>query len=85
MEIEGIRKPSVGDGLLAARTRAFERGDVLRVRLAEQHFEKRQTTRHLARHHRKQRKRALAECCREMENRKRILDPPSSDKGAPCA
>ena len=82
MDEAGIQKPSVNDRIIASRTRAYERGDVLAVSAADRHIAKRQSVRRAARHRAKARKSAIKQCRREYEFQNRIPDPPSDNEGA---
>ena len=77
MEEAGIKKPSVGDRLIAQRTRAYERGDALAVSSVDSHIAKRQATRRFARHRAKARKAAIKRCRRDYAMKNRSPDPPS--------
>ena len=82
MEEEGIKKPSVGDRLIAIRTRAFERGDVLAVAAADRHIARRQSSSRAARHRAKARKALIKQCHRECRFQNGTLDPASDQKDA---
>ena len=82
MEEVGIQKPSVNDRIIASRTRAYERGDVLAVSAADRRISKRQNVRRAARHRAKARKSAIKQCRREYEYQNRTPDPPSDHEGA---
>jgi len=82
MEENGFMKPSVGDKLIAARTRAYERGDIDGVASANRQIAKRQNTKRMARQRKKQRKKVIAQCHREYEWRNRKPDPPSDGDNA---
>ena len=75
MEEIGIQKPSVGDNILAARTRAYEKGDILGVQSADQRIQKRQSVHRAARRRSKARKNALKQFCRELKFNNRSPDP----------
>ena len=86
MEDAGIRKPSVNEKLIAARTRAYQIGNVEGVQSAESRIAKRQATSRRARHRHKARKRELRKYCRELELKNRVPDPRSDDDdNAPVA
>ena len=85
MEENDLKKPSVGDKIIAQRTRAYQAGDILGVQNADRRIEKRQATRRNARHRSKARKRALREYCRELEFKNRTPDPSSGDERTPLA
>ena len=85
LEEAGLRKPSVNERLVAARTRAFETGNIEGVHVAEGRIAKRQAVRQRARVRRKNRKRELREYCRTLEYNNRIPDPRSDDEGAGVA
>ena len=82
MEEAGLSKPSTGEKIIAARTRAWERGDIEGVSAADRRIQKRQSTRRAARHRRKGRKRELNQYCRELDQKNRTPDPPSGDEGS---
>ena len=82
MEDAGVKKPSVNDKIIAARTRAYDRGDVRGIVSADKSIRKRQAVARAARHHHKARKRALAEYCRDLDKRSQVPDPPSGGEGA---
>ena len=85
VEEAGLRKPSVGERLVAARTRAYETGNVMGVRVAEERIAKRRGVRQRARNRKKQRRQEFREWCRTLESNNRIPDPRSDDEGAGVA
>ena len=80
-----MRKPSVNERLVAARTRAYEAGNVEGVRVAEGRIAKRQGARQRARINKKQRGHEFCEWCRTLEFNNRIPGPRSGDDGAVVA
>ena len=79
MQDAGVRKPSVNEKLIAARTRAYQLGNVVGVLTADARISNRQATGRRALHRRKEKKRELREYCRELELKNRIPDPRSDD------
>ena len=80
MEEIGIQKPSVGDKIIAARTRAYEKGDIFGVPSADQRIQRRRTVSRAARRTSKARKNALKQYCRELKFNNRSPDPPFVDE-----
>ena len=71
----GFAKPSCGDKLIAARTRAYEQYDMNSVATIDSTIKKPQDSRRLARHRKKARKLALKEQIRKYAFRNRVSDP----------
>ena len=86
MEEAGIRKLLVDEKLKAARTRAYQIGNVQGVHSSESRIAKRQATSRRARHPHKERKRELPRYCRGLELKNCVSDPRSDDDNhAPVA
>ena len=79
MEDVGIRKPSANEKLVAARTKAYQVGNVLGVQTADARIAKRQTSDRRARRRKNARKREPREYCRELDFKNRIPGPRSDD------
>ena len=82
VEEAGIQKPSVSDRVIASRTSAYQRGEVLAVSAADWRIAKHQSVLRASRHRAKARKSAIKQCRREYEYQNRIPNPPSDPKGA---
>lgn len=82
MEEAVIQKLTVGDRLIAQRSRAHERNDVLGVSSVDNRIAKLRETRRLPRHRAKARKVAIKQWHRDYAFKNRNPDPPSYHEGA---
>ena len=79
-EDHGIKNPSRGEKLVAARANAFERGDMAAVASVDATIAQRQATRRAARNRKKARKAAVAAQMRTYAFQNRTPDPLSDDE-----